>query len=150
MSQFIREVVSNTLATDAGILAVFSANSIEPLHVDEDSALPALTVALVSDVPGRNLDGPDGASRSRFHFTIHSKILADGQAGAEAARQLLDGLKNQTIVGPTGAPVYVLESWKADEHDEEDDSSDGTGRPYLRTVLDYVIRYRLARPTRLP
>lgn len=143
----VRRALVAFLKADPGVRSVVGTR-VYPLVVPGSGALPALTYQLAGLRRETGLSGPTGVADARFLIAIVSRDPADGEAGGEAVRQLLDGLANATFGVPSdpGNSVLALGVTLNAERDLADDPGDGAGAPVYRTLLDYTIRYREPQP----
>lgn len=142
----LRESIIAALKADPGVAALVGAR-VEPLVVDQSSRFPAIAVQVISIDRPRHLAGPNNIVAARVQIAAVSKLLSDTAFTAEAVRQALDGFSGALGTGVN--VVTVVETVLLAERDLPDDAADGTGKPYLRTVCEYLIRYREPAPARL-
>jgi hypothetical protein len=141
----IRRAVVAALRADDLVVALVG-DRIFDRYVSEDVlARPALVCRLINITRPRNLSGPDGTAQAHFRFSCVSKEDSDGEALAEAVRLLFDGLGNQYLTVPGGAPIYLLVTYSVGDDDSVFAAEDG-GEPMMPTSFDYVFRYREAKP----
>jgi Protein of unknown function (DUF3168) len=138
----LRSAVVAALKANPRVSALIGAR-IFPGIVPQSQPKPALTVRLLSDVPGYNLSGSDGTSTARVEFTAVSKLLRDDASLADAIRNAFNWLSNTTLGG-----LPILLCFLDPEADDFTDPGDGTGRADIRTQITYLIRYRRPAPTR--
>lgn len=145
----LREAVVAHLKADAGVAALVGAR-VYPLVVPSSasSVFPAIAVQVINVERPRQLNGPRSITNATVQIAAVSKLVSDTAAAAEAVRQALDGLIG--LLGAGGSTIHVVETVLTAERDLPDDASDATGKPYVRTIADYLIRYREPRPARLP
>lgn len=144
----LREAVVAHLKADQAVALVVGSR-VYPLVIPQSpSAIyPALAVQVIAIERPRQLDGPVSITNATVQIAAASKLFRETVAATEAVRQALDGFRG--TLGAGLATIDVVESVLRTERDLSDDAADGTGRPYLRTVVEYLIRYREPRPVRL-
>lgn len=143
----IREAIAAALKADPAVAALVAAR-VYPLVVPTTGNLPAIAVQLIGLNRPRHLRGPTTIVSARVQIAAVSKLQPDCVRVTEAVRQALDGFAG--TLGAGANSVFVVETVLADERDlDEPTMPDGTKRPYVRTIQDYVIRYREPNPTRL-
>jgi hypothetical protein len=138
----IRRAVTAALKADTAVAEIVGAK-VYPLAQLQSVTTPSLVYVLRSDVPGQTLSGPDGTSLARFDFTCLTKSLDDGEALADATRDVFDGLTNTIL---SGSSCFVLESYKLDEDDEYIPPIDATPKGTIQTPVSVMIRYRKPSP----
>ena len=140
-----REALAAHLAADSSVAAVVGAR-IYHLTLPQYTTFPALLYRVVS-WPRRPIDlsGPLTSPTARVQITAVSRDPGECDLALEAVRQSLQGYRG--ALG--GSSIVVLQSVADNEADLYSDPGDNTSRAFARVSVDYLIRFREPRPSRL-
>jgi hypothetical protein len=143
----IREAIYHAMITDSEVTAIVGTR-IFPAFIPQGELLPAVAYRVQTNPVERMLSGPSDAGRAVFEVASVTKDPDDGERLAEALRRLFDGFTGVLTV-PGDRSIDVRETTMLNEEDRQAvDAGDGTGEPYVATVLTYAIRYRRPIPSR--
>lgn len=140
-SPWIRRAVDAALRAEPAVAAVVGA-AITPVSRRQKQNPPALTYQLAANTRQYTLSGPLGKSVARFQFVCYSKTALDGEAVADAIRNLLDGFSTPRGSGLLGGLADVDWAAHQGEADARETAADGSDLGTFETAVEFLIRYR--------
>ncbi len=105
--------------------------------------MPAVTFAVVANVPGRNLRGADGTSRATIRINCWARSQPDVDAMVEAIRNRLDGFAG--LVGR----VEFLGAWVESLDDLDEAPAHATDQVVYRVMITLECVVRVSIPAEL-
>lgn len=142
----LRAAIISHLRADDDVAALVGTR-VYPLAVPRGERLPAVVVQVIGIERPRHLRGPVNIADATVQVAACSMRPTEPPDIAEAIRQALDGFTGRLGSGATS--VVAVQSVCRAERDLVDDPENGTGKPLVRTVCEYLIRFREPQPTRL-
>lgn len=138
----IRQAVLLRLRQSSDLAAIVG-DRISSQAVPQLSNLPAATLSIPSNSPGRNLDGADGSATATVRVSIWARSQGACDLAAEAVRNRFDG-----FAGTIGL-VDVLGAFVGTMVDLPEAPADKNDRWTYRTLVPLSITYRLPLPNQL-
>jgi hypothetical protein len=96
---------------------------------------PALTYAVITNVRGRNTNGPDGTAEATVQIDAWCDTLDEAARLADMTAAVLDGYSGVT----TGC--RIIQANQDDERDSLDLEDDGSDELVCRLTMTYRVRY---------